>query len=73
MNFFKDSSRNKKMSGCFTMSNRLLQNIQEQSLDQFLFSDNKPEYDDDVIECMQFGNCSSNSKPLKEIPYYFHF
>ena len=55
------------------MSNRLFQTVKESSLNHYLFSNNKPKYDDDVIECMQFGICSSRPKPLKEIPYYFHF
>ena len=37
-----------------------------------LFSNYKPKYDDDVMECLQFGICSSRSAPSKEIPY-FHF
>ena len=32
----------------------------------------KPIYDDDVIECMQFGICSMRVAPPREIPY-FHF
>ncbi len=55
------------------MSNRLLQNFKEASLNNYLISNDKPKYDDDVIECMQFGICSAQPKPLKEIPYYFHF
>ena len=38
----------------------------------YLFSNYKPKYDDDVIECMQFGICSTSPQPPKEIPY-FHF
>ena len=33
-----------------------------------LFSDRKPKYDDDVIECLQFGICFSQSIPRREIP-----
>ena len=37
-----------------------------------LFSNYKPKYDDDVMECLQFGICSTRPVPPKEIPY-FHF
>jgi len=37
-----------------------------------LFSNEKPKYDDDVMECLQFGICSTLSVPPREIPY-FHF
>ena len=37
-----------------------------------LFSNYKPKYDDDVIECLQFGICSSRPVTPREIPY-FHF
>ncbi len=37
-----------------------------------LFSNYKPKYDDDVMECLQFGICSSRPVIPKEIPY-FHF
>ena len=37
-----------------------------------LFSTYKPKYDDDVMECLQFGICSMRSVPPREIPY-FHF
>ena len=37
-----------------------------------LFCNYKPKYDDDVMECMQFGICSTHPAPPKEIPY-FHF
>ena len=37
-----------------------------------LFSNYKPKYDDDVIECLQFGICSSRPLPPRDIPY-FHF
>ncbi len=64
-------------SGGFIMSsgnpfNHLLQNVKESFINRDLVSTSKPKYDDDVIECMQFGICSSNPRPLKEIPY-FHF
>jgi len=37
-----------------------------------LFSVCKPKYDDDVIECLQFGICTSRPDLPREIPY-FHF
>ena len=37
-----------------------------------LFSNYKPKYDDDVMECLQFGICSTRPLPPIEIPY-FHF
>ena len=37
-----------------------------------LVSNYKPTYDDDVIECLQFGICTSLPVPPREIPY-FHF
>ena len=37
-----------------------------------LFSNYKPKYDDDVMECLQFGSCSMRSAPPREI-LYFHF
>ena len=37
-----------------------------------LFSNYKPKYDDDVMECLQFGICSTRPLPPREIPY-FHF
>ena len=37
-----------------------------------LFSNYKPQYDDDVMECLQFGICSTRPVPPSEIPY-FHF
>ena len=37
-----------------------------------LLSNSKPKYDDDVMECMQFGICSMPKSAAKEIPY-FHF
>tara|TARA_Y100001968_G_scaffold245894_1_gene230076 strand:- start:2156 stop:2338 length:183 start_codon:yes stop_codon:yes gene_type:complete len=38
----------------------------------YLFSNYKPKYDDDVMECLQFGICSRRSAPPRDIPY-FHF
>ena len=35
-----------------------------------LFSNYKPKYDDDVMECLQFGICSIRPAPPKEIPYF---
>ena len=52
--------------------NRLLKNIKGSFINRELFSASKPQYDDDVIECMQFGICSTNPHRLKDIPY-FHF
>ena len=43
----------------------------DRALYRDLVSDSKPKYDDDVMECLQFGICDINPK-LKEIPY-FHF
>ena len=37
-----------------------------------LFSYYKPKYDDDVMECLQFGICSIRSSPPREVPS-FHF
>ena len=37
-----------------------------------LFSDCKPKYDDDVMECLQFGICSSHPVTPRVIPS-FHF
>ena len=37
-----------------------------------LFSNYKPNYDDDVIECLQFGICSVRAVHPGEIPH-FHF
>ena len=61
------------MLGVLIMSNRLVQNFKESLPLSNLLSNNKPKYDDDVTECMQFGICSVRPKPLKEIPYYYHF
>ncbi len=55
------------------MSNGLFQNFKESFPLANLLTINKPKYDDDVTECMQFGICSVRPKPLKEIPYYYHF
>ena len=35
-----------------------------------LVSNYKPKYDDDVIECLQFGICSSRPALPREIPYF---
>ena len=37
-----------------------------------LLSYYKPKYNDDVIECLQFGICSTRNELPREIPY-FHF
>jgi len=37
-----------------------------------LVSDYKPKYGDDVMECLQFGICSTKSVLPREIPH-FHF
>ena len=37
-----------------------------------LFSNYKPKYDDDVMECLQFGICSTHKVSPKEVSY-FHF
>ncbi len=37
-----------------------------------LFANYKPKYDDDVMECLQFGICSTRPALPREIPY-FHF
>ena len=57
---------------CGNPINHLLKNVKGSFLNHELFSTSKPKYDDDVIECMQFGICSSNPPRLKDIPY-FHF
>ena len=64
-------------SGGFIMScgnpfNHLLKNVKGSFLNPKLFSTSKPKYDDDVIECMQFGICPSSPRRLEDIPY-FHF
>ena len=35
-----------------------------------LFSNYKPKYDDDVMECLQFGICSTRPVLPREIPYF---
>ena len=35
-----------------------------------LFSNYKPKYDDDVMECLQFGICFSLPALPREIPYF---
>ena len=52
--------------------NLLYQNVIESFLNRDLASTKKPKYDDDVIECMQFGICNSKPLQIKDIPY-FHF
>ena len=37
-----------------------------------LISNYKPKYDDDVMECLQFGICSTRPATPRDIPY-FHF
>ena len=37
-----------------------------------LFANYKPKYDDDVMECLQFGICSTGPVPPRKVPY-FHF
>ncbi len=74
MDFLHERSRNrKKIFGGLAMSNHLLQNVKDSIVNRDLASTHKPIYDDDVIECLQFGICSVHAKPQKEIPYYFHF
>ena len=55
---------------CGNPFNHLLKNVKGSFLNHELFSTSKPKYDDDVIECMQFGICSSNPPRLKDIPYF---
>ena len=57
---------------CGNPFNHLLNNIKGSFFIHELFSTSKPKNDDDVMECMQFGICSSNPSNLKDIPY-FHF
>ena len=57
---------------CGNRFNHLFQNVRESFLNRDLVSTHKPKYDDDVIECMQFGICNSSPSRLKDIPY-FHF
>ena len=57
---------------CGNSFNHLIQNLKESFVNRDLVSTTKPKYDDDVIECMQFGICSSTPSRRKEIPY-FHF
>ena len=37
-----------------------------------LFSNYKPKYDDDVMECLQFGICTFYPRSQRELSY-FHF
>ncbi len=55
------------------MSDHLLKKNKELAPNHYLFSNDNPEYGDDVIECMQFGICSYQPKPVNKIPYYYHF
>tara|TARA_B100000700_G_scaffold147010_1_gene163839 strand:+ start:163 stop:342 length:180 start_codon:yes stop_codon:yes gene_type:complete len=57
---------------CGNPINHFLQNVKESFLNRELVSTSKPKYDDDVIECMQFGICTPSTRRLDEIPY-FHF
>ena len=52
----------KNFSGALTQRNEMSE----------LFSNYKPKYDDDVMECLQFGICSTRPAHPREIPY-FHF
>ena len=54
---------------CGNPFNHLLKNVKGSFLNHELFSTSKPKYDDDVIECMQFGICSSNPPRLKDKRY----
>ena len=58
------------------LSKHLFENFSEDPIkgDEMsdLFSNYKPKYGDDVMECLQFGICSSRPLPPREIPY-FHF
>ena len=51
---------------------QFVESINESFVNRNLISNAKPKYDDDVIECMQFGICSTSSSRIKEVPY-FHF
>ena len=43
--------------------------IQETEMSD-LVSNHKPKYDDDVMECLQFGICSTRPVHPGEIPYF---
>ena len=45
--------------------------VQDKELSD-LVSNYKPKYADDVMECLQFGICSTRPSLPREIPY-FHF
>ena len=66
------------MFRCFTMpfSKKLFEKFSGAPIQgnemSYLFSNYKPKYDDDVMECMQFGICSIRPDIPEEIPY-FHF
>ena len=47
---------------CGNPFNNLIQNVKESFLNRDLVSMSKPKYDDVVIECMQFGICSSSPR-----------
>ena len=57
-------------------SKQLFKNFSSRSIQKNeisdLFSNYKPKYDDDVMECLQFGICSSKPVTPREVPY-FHF
>ncbi len=63
---------------CGNTSKHLLQDFKEaifakeESAISDLFSTRKSNYDDEVMECLQFGICEIHPRPLKDIPY-FHF
>ena len=57
---------------CGNPFNHLFINVRESLLNRDLVSKYKPQYDDDVIECMQFGICKSSPSQRSDIPY-FHF
>ena len=56
---------------CVNPFNHLLKNVKGSFLNHELFSTTKPKYDDDVIECMQFGICSSSSSSKRHSVFSF--
>ena len=52
--------------------NHLFKNVRDSFLNRDLVATYKPKYDDDVIECMQFGICKTSPRRVNDIPY-FHF
>ena len=54
---------------CGNLFNHLLKNVKGSFQNHESFSTSKPKDDDDVIECMQFGICTSNTPRLKNIPF----